>query len=79
MITINDGYNTVDIDRYYAILPAAGEGGRSSEILEEYCRRLGAKVVQAGFSYNSGKNAHFLTVEEIRDLIRAHVNPDFRH
>ena len=79
MITINDGYNTVDLDRYYAILPPAGEGGGSSDILEEYCRRFGAKGVPAGFSYNSGKNAHFLTVEEIRTLIRAHVKPDFRH
>ncbi|HVW73741.1 MAG TPA: UDP-N-acetylglucosamine 4,6-dehydratase (inverting) [Rhizomicrobium sp.] len=78
MITINDGYNTVDLDRYYAILPAAGEGGRST-VLEEYCSRLGAKTVPAGFSYNSGTNGHFLTVEEIRTLIRAHVKPDFRH
>jgi UDP-N-acetylglucosamine 4,6-dehydratase len=79
MITINDGYNTVDLDRYYAILPAAGEGGRSAAALEEYCARQGAKVVPPGFSYNSGSNTHFLTIEEIRDLIRAHVKPDFRH
>jgi UDP-N-acetylglucosamine 4,6-dehydratase (inverting) len=79
MITINDGYNTVDLERYYAILPAAGEGGRGAALLDEYCKRMSAKAVPTGFSYNSGKNAHFLTVAEIRDLIRAHVMPDFRH
>lgn len=77
MITISDGYNTIDLDRYYAILPAAGEGERGT-LVDEYCARRGAKTVPPGFSYNSGSNAHFLTVEEIRDLIRAHVKPDFR-
>jgi UDP-N-acetylglucosamine 4,6-dehydratase len=79
MITINDGYNTVDLERYYAILPIAGEGARGTAILDEYCARWNAKVVPPDFSYNSGSNAHFLTVEQIRDLIRAHVKPDFRH
>jgi UDP-N-acetylglucosamine 4,6-dehydratase (inverting) len=79
MITLNDGYNTVDLDRYYAILPAAGENGHGAVILEEYCNKLGAKPVPSGFSYNSGKNTHFLTVEDLRNLIRVHVKPDFRH
>lgn len=77
MITVSDGYNTVDLERYYAILPAAGEQGGT--VLEDYCARHGVKRVPPGFSYNSGSNRDFLTVEQIRALIRAHVRPDFRH
>jgi FlaA1/EpsC-like NDP-sugar epimerase len=79
MITISDGYNTVDLDRYYAILPANGDAGAHASVVDEYRIQRRAKTVPPGFFYNSGTNAHFLTVEEIRNLIRTHVQPDFRH
>lgn len=68
MITASDSLNTVDRGRFYVILP-------SPEIIdhEDYCRRTGATRVPSGFSYNSGDNEHFLTVEELRELIAAHV------
>lgn len=34
--------------------------------------------VDEGFSYNSGTNPEFLTVDEIRSLIQLHVDPNFR-
>jgi len=79
MITVSDGYNTVDLDHYYAILPAAGEQGSSAMAVDDYCAKWDARRVAPGFSYNSGGNPEFLTVQQIRDLIRAHVRPDFRH
>jgi UDP-N-acetylglucosamine 4,6-dehydratase (inverting) len=79
MITVSDGYNTVDLERYFAILPATGEQGSSAAAVDDYCSKWGARRVAPGFSYNSGGNSDFLTVEQIRDLIRAHVRPDFRH
>ncbi len=72
MITSSDSPNTVDLGDYYAILPP-GE----PDALEHYCRDRGAKRVEAGFHYESGTNDHFLTVEEIRGLIRQHVDPTF--
>ena len=75
MITVSDGYNAVDLDRYYAILPSTGVWFTT----DEYCDRTGAKRLRPGFSYNSGDNPDFLTVQQIRDLIRAQVRPDFRH
>lgn len=60
MITVSDSYNTVDLGRYYAILPVAG-----AYTLQEYCEKTDARPVKQGFSYNSGENEHFLTVEEI--------------
>ena len=69
MITASDSFNTVDMGRYNAILPAGA--GYS---LQDYCIKTGAKPVEQGFCYNSGSNQHFLTVDELRGLIQAHVD-----
>ena len=72
MITASDSYNTVDLGQYFAILPTAAEFSRRS-----YCKSNGCSPVDAGFAYNSGSNPDFLSVMEIRDLIRQHVDPQF--
>jgi UDP-N-acetylglucosamine 4,6-dehydratase len=69
MITASDSFNAVDMGRYYAILPSGG-----AYSIADYCAKTGAKPVESGFSYNSGSNADFLSVEQIRDLIRTHVD-----
>jgi UDP-N-acetylglucosamine 4,6-dehydratase/5-epimerase len=68
MITASDSFNTVDIGRYFAILPTAG--GYS---IEDYCRQFQGRLVDPGFAYDSGTNPHFLSVEQIRALIKEHV------
>lgn len=68
MITTSDSFNTVDLGAYFAILPSA-----ANYSLEEYCRQKGSKRVKAGFAYNSGSNPNFLTVEQLRVLIKEHV------
>jgi UDP-N-acetylglucosamine 4,6-dehydratase len=68
MITASDSANTVDIGQYYAILPAAG-----AYSVEDYCKQRGACPVPPGFSYNSGDNPDFLTVDQLRALIELHV------
>lgn len=70
MITASDSFNTVDMGDYYAILPSTG-----GYKLDDYCARMGAHLVAPGFSYDSGSNAHFLSVEELRGLIGTHVEP----
>lgn len=64
MITQSDSFNTVDLGHYFAILSSA-----SSQAPDSYAREMGGKMVAPGFSYNSGNNEHFLTVEELRKLI----------
>lgn len=64
MITSSDSPNTIDLGPYYAILPPDYACS-----LPEYCRQTGATPVPAGFSYNSGSNNHFLTVDQLRTLI----------
>lgn len=68
MITTSDSLNTVDVGQYYAILPAASN-------LESHAllSRLPFRRVEPGFSYNSGNNDVFLTVEELRQLLAVHV------
>jgi UDP-N-acetylglucosamine 4,6-dehydratase (inverting) len=72
MITASDSLNTVDLGKYFAILPSSDDGPRSV-----YLSRPGVKEVPQGFAYNSGDNSDFLTVEQIRELIVRHVDPGF--
>lgn len=64
MITSSDSFNTVDLGKYFAILPSAG-----SHTVESYCRAHGGKPVAQGYAYNSGDNTEFLTIEELKGLI----------
>ncbi|MDB5339612.1 MAG: polysaccharide biosynthesis family protein, partial [Planctomycetaceae bacterium] len=70
MITSSDSFNTVDLGRYYAILPSAGEYSVAS-----YCEAHGGKPVPQGYAYDSGSNPDFLTVAQLRQLIAEHVVP----
>jgi UDP-N-acetylglucosamine 4,6-dehydratase len=67
MITASDSLNTVDLGRYFAILPAGADFAQ-----EQYCRDRGAKPVAPGFAYDSGTNPDFLSVEQLRQLIDEH-------
>lgn len=69
MITSSDSFNTVDMGRYYAILPSGG-----AYSIADYCVKTGAKPVESGFSYNSGSNVQFLTVDELRGLIKTETD-----
>jgi len=70
MITASDSLNTVDLGEYYAILPSGSE-----QSVETYLAKKGGSRVTPGFAYNSGANDHFLSVQELRTLIRDHVDP----
>jgi UDP-N-acetylglucosamine 4,6-dehydratase (inverting) len=73
MITDSDGRNTVDIGKYFLILP------NSDPTLAERYIAAGAKPMPDGFSYDSAENSEFLDVEQLRTLIRDHVDPNFSH
>lgn len=68
MITASDSFNTVDMGRYFAILPSGG-----AYSIEDYCRGTNAQPVTPGFSYDSGSNPDFLSVAQLRELIGQHV------
>lgn len=72
MITSSDSFSTVDLGDYYAILPSDGSVHRRYE-----AAGISLRPVPTGFAYNSGTNANFLTVAQLRQLIREHVDPSF--
>lgn len=72
MITESDSFYTMDIDKYYVILPQTSEWK-----VEDFEKHFNAKKVPLGFKYNSGTNEDWLSVEQIRELIRKHVDPQF--
>ena len=72
MITNSDSFTTIDLGAYYAILPS---DGRVQKLYRE--RGVSSTSVPEGFAYNSGSNPDFLSVEQLRALIREHVDPAF--
>lgn len=65
MITSSDSYTTYDLGKYYTILPL-----KTLWSLEEFIKKFKAEKVIENFVYNSGQNEEFLTVSQIRDLIK---------
>ena len=72
LITVNESSVTVDLGENYAILPAIGE-----MTIDAYTSLKPARPVGASFSYNSAQNLDVLSVDDLRDLIRRHVDPCF--
>ncbi len=72
MITVSDSFNTLDLGKYYAILPQ-----QPNFKVEEYKKHFNAKEVPLNFSYNSGNNDQWETVESLRKLVRQYVDPNF--
>jgi UDP-N-acetylglucosamine 4,6-dehydratase/5-epimerase len=73
MITSSDSFSTYDLGKYYVILPQKP----GSWELEDFISHFKAEKVKEGFNYNSGTNDEWLTVQDIRQLIREHVDPEF--
>jgi len=72
MITSSDSLTTYDLGKYYAILPQTPNWDTN-----EYIKYFNAKPVVKGFEYNSGDNSQWINVDEIRRLIKEHVDPNF--
>ncbi len=73
MITTSDSFTTVDVGKYYAILPQSP----NKWTMQDYITKEKAKQVPTGFCYNSGENSEWLSVEDIRGLIKKFIDPNF--
>jgi len=74
MITETDSLSTIDIGKYYAILPSVS----FSHTREKYIAHYNAKEVPFGFKYDSGTNAEWETIDSIREKIVEFVDPEFK-
>lgn len=72
MITPSDSFNTYDLGKYYVILPSVPNWD-----LNSFIAKFSAKKVPNGFSYNSGDNTEWETVDSLKSLIKEHLYPDF--
>lgn len=72
MITTSDAFHTFDLGMYYTILPQ-----RTVWKMEDFIAHFNAKKVPEGFSYNSGDNTEWETIESLREKIKEHVDPNF--
>ena len=72
MITASDSFFTYDLGKYYTILPAVPNFS-----LEGYINFHSARKVEQGFSYDSGTNPEWESVESLRNLIKEHVDNTF--
>ena len=73
MITVNDAINTVEFDDYFAITPNSQYLSWDQERFINESNKSKGKKCEDSFSYNSGTNKHFLTVDELRELIENHI------
>ncbi len=73
MISVADAINTVDLGKYYAILPP-GDTLNTDKITKNWGE---FKLVDHAFSYNSKNNPDFLNVEQIRSMIKKHLDSSF--
>jgi len=73
MITASDSFYTYDLGKYYTILPSTHKWS-----LKDFQKTFKAKLVPSGFTYNSGGNDNWETVENLRELIKLHVDKSFK-
>ena len=74
MVTETDAINTLEFKDYFVILP-------SLELwdIKKFAQTFEGKACPPGFAYNSGTNSEWLNVEQLRTLIREHVDNTFTH
>ncbi len=73
MITATDALNTLEFEKYFVILPSTRLWN-----IDRYMEVFNGKRCPNGFSYSSKSNTDWLTVEQLRHLIREHVDPFFK-
>jgi FlaA1/EpsC-like NDP-sugar epimerase len=69
MITSSDSFTTYDLGKYYVILPQV-----PSWKLNDYISKFNAVKVPQGFSYTSGENLDWLSVEDLKLLIKENLD-----
>jgi FlaA1/EpsC-like NDP-sugar epimerase len=73
MITVTDALDTLDLGKYYVILPSVSY----MHTREDFIKHHNAKPVPDGFHYSSDNNTEWETVESMRAKIKEFVDPNF--
>ena len=73
MITSSDGASTIELGNYYAILPSDGAMHKKYRL-----NNIEYKNLMEGFCYSSNSNQDFLSINEIRELIKNNLDNKFK-
>ncbi len=65
MITPSDSYNSYDLGKFYVILPT-----NPTWNLNDYLKKYNGKKLKEGFSYNSGTNTEWVSIRDLKNLIK---------
>ena len=65
LINPAESRNTVEFKNYYSIL-----SNLSTEQIKNYCKKNNCKMVPKGFSYNSGTNKSFMSVSDLKNILK---------
>ncbi|MDZ4167107.1 MAG: UDP-N-acetylglucosamine 4,6-dehydratase (inverting) [Coriobacteriia bacterium] len=72
MITETDSLSTIALADKYVIVPAT-----PTWEVADFLGEFGGAMCDPGFRYSSGENSEWLSVEQLRALIKEHVDPTF--
>ena len=67
MISSSDSYSTVELDNFYAILPQG-----NLNLINRFKKKNKSSLVKPGFEYSSDKNGPFLSLNELKKIIKEH-------
>ena len=65
MISSSDSYSTVELDNFYVILPQG-----NLNLINKFKKKNKIRIVKPGFEYSSDKNGSFLSLNELKKLIK---------
>ena len=63
MVTTEDSFNTYEYDKHYIVCP-------QMVFNERQVPDLSGKKVEEGFSYSSGTNSEWLSVEDLKERLK---------
>jgi len=69
MIMPTDALNTIELEKHYIIVPIQPYYSLEDN-MQRYAAHHGGKFVETDFAYTSGENTHWLSVEDLRKVIR---------
>ena len=76
MITLSDGFNSLELNDFFVILPRLNLSKNYNKTQNEYVlknyylKKKKAKRLQENFSYNSLNNHRYLSIKEIKEIIK---------
>ncbi len=74
MITTTDALDTIDLGKYYVIMPSVS----FNHTREEYIKHHNAILVPFGFHYSSDNNIDWETPDTLREKIKQYVDSNFK-